>query len=124
MTKENNIPPFNLECALAGAPVVMRNGTIIKKVIYEEYANEQNQPVFAIDENYELTRHNLTGEFFTNKEESVCDLFMVHKTKTYWTNVYKSQDIYTTGDVFDTLEEAENCQSDGFVKTISFEMEI
>jgi hypothetical protein len=67
--------PFNLKKALAGEPVVTRNGLRVSEIhLFETYRN--NHPVVAVVEN-ELTRFNLDGKYWLrDTSDSTNDLFM------------------------------------------------
>jgi len=68
--------PFNLKKALAGEPVVTRNGLRVSEIhLFETYRN--NHPVVAVVEN-ELTRFNLDGKYWlSTMDKDIHDLFML-----------------------------------------------
>lgn len=129
MTDQNNTPagmkPFNLERALAGAPVVMRNGTKILEVLSPKSLSEKRQPVVCVNINESITTHCANGSYYHNSERPHdYDLFMLPETKTYWVNIYRANGIYVTGGLQDKLEDAENFKDRNWIKTISFEIDI
>jgi len=83
---------FNLEKALAGEPVVTRNG---KKVTDLKLFNTQKFfKLFGVIDD-DLESFNIEGHCLF-KEGHEHDLFMANGTKSIWVNVYKKQN----GEIF------------------------
>lgn len=84
-----NLKPFNLERALAGDPVVTRDGRKIIEII--KFNSDINHPIFALVENrINAEWRTLEGKYWDN-QESESDLFMIPIKKTYWINIYKNE---------------------------------
>lgn len=85
------LKPFNLERALAGDPVVTRDGRKVLEIM--KFSSPFLYPVMAlVEDKYNSTdseKFTIEGKLFTEKC-SDCDLFMATTKKTYWVNVYKS----------------------------------
>jgi len=116
--------PFNLEEALAGKPVVMRNGDKIKAVyLIKEFVK---QPLLVIpdyeDEGDPSQFMGEDGSFNLSGKESEWDLFMYEEPKTYYTNIYYSSTgkPYTGAQLFVSQEEAEEgiIKNSDYFKTI------
>jgi hypothetical protein len=119
--------PFNLERALAGEPVVTRDGKKVVEIIHlSSMRNERN--VLAVFENdCMLYTHNGTCIF---NEPHYSDLFMAteKEKKSVWVNVYedKFSDEFTLGIQHKTLESATNNirGNEDYIKTIQITNEI
>ena len=91
--------PFNLEEALAGKPVVTRDGKKVYDIFHlSSMRNERN--VLAIFE-YDcmLYRHDGTC-IFNSKEPHSSDLLMESEKKSIWVNVYEDRNgkLWVNGD--------------------------
>lgn len=131
MTDENqNTPvgmkPFNLESALAGAPVVMRNGRKVLEVLTPKSIKNKEQPVVCVNIKESITMHCTNGSYYySSVKPHEYDLFMLPQTKTFWVNVYKTHGAYATGGAHESIEEAQSTViGNDYVKTISFEVEL
>jgi hypothetical protein len=124
---EKELIPFNLERALAGDPIVTRDGRKVLQIAYFPIAAKDNQIVALIEHNEYLSHYHRDGSYYS--EKSAEDLFMAQKTKTYWVNIYKHENNKIhCGEVYSSKERAENSYFDYsshslFIKTISFEVE-
>lgn len=79
--------PFNLEKALAGEPVVTRDGREVTEIHYFK-TDQGDYPLIAvIDENQEAFTKD--GFFASSREECESDLFMKPKVVENWFNVYQ-----------------------------------
>lgn len=80
---------FDLERALAGEPVMTRDGRVMDEILFSKFL--KNKPVIGICRDSSLN-FNLDGTYWDNRESDV-DLFMVFKgkqePKTIWINVWK-----------------------------------
>ena len=85
--KEANMKPFNLEQALAGKPVITRDGTPVTE-IYHFKTTTEKQPVVGIIGG-SVCSFTETGHFYPDKEYSKNDLLMEVEKKTVWINLYQ-----------------------------------
>lgn len=81
-----NLIPFNLERALAGDPVVTREGKQVAEIHYFKTVNS----LYAVIDNLLISFYTC-GNYSLNKEYPD-DLFMAPKTKKLWIGVSKMQD--------------------------------
>jgi hypothetical protein len=116
--------PFNLEEALAGKPVVMRNGDRVKAIYFiKEFVK---RPVLAIpdyeDEGTDSQFVSENGSFNNDGKEYDWDLFMHEEPWVYYANVYKSNNgvVFVGSTLFDSKEDAESLPNKtiNYVKTI------
>jgi hypothetical protein len=107
--------PFDLQAAIAGAPIQFNDGQKLKFVAYVPEAKYNDHFVFL----------DASGHICSTSVTTV-HIFMSPVSKTYWVNVYASK----TGSLFfctpyDNEAAATqylNCV-DGYIKTISFEVD-
>ena len=116
--------PFDLEKAIAGHPLVTRDG---RKVLDFHYfkAAEIEFPIYALLEKGVVESYKING---MNLQESAShyDLLLAPLKKTYWVNVYRyGSEIQMGGSVYDCEQKANdaNDNSREKLKTISFEIE-
>jgi hypothetical protein len=103
---ENNLKPFNLQDALAGKPVVTRQG---KKVTQLHLFNTNTeQPLLGIIEgDKDIYTWNKDGIYFSHKDTSAFDLFMAPEKKSIWVNLYEYENGQLwVGCYYNSLEEA------------------
>lgn len=97
--------PFNLERALAGDPVVRRDGVKVSEVLRFRGGNIR-KPVAALSENGGFFLYYEDGKLYPNVID-LRDLFMVPKTKTVWVHLYGSpHQIFAGQLVFDDEQSA------------------
>lgn len=100
--------PFDLERALAGDPVVTRDGREIGEIYW--FRNpEIRSPVFAEIKTYnDVYRYSKDGKFATY--ETANDLFMAPKITSRWINIYKGMSgiIYSGSKLHESQELAIN----------------
>jgi hypothetical protein len=78
---------FNLERALAGEPVITRNGDEVYELV--KFDSLKNYPIVGVIGNL-LYRWTIDGkEFSHHSGKSSLDLFMKPKENALWVNVYK-----------------------------------
>ena len=77
--------PFDLEKALAGAPVVTRSGVPVSEVHYFETVTRQYK-VFAVVTG-EVQSYTESGRY-TRRVEHAFDLFMAPVKRVGWVNIY------------------------------------
>jgi len=125
--------PFDLEKALAGEPVVTRDGRPVKIAAYNPDANDYAQLLIWLDgDAYSCHRNGKR----TKCSESSLDLFMAEKPKVKkegWVNVFKSKYddktsiVKTSGKIYGMEEFALNRQNDCFpnhyIATVKIEWE-
>lgn len=82
--------PFDLEKALAGEPVVTRDGRPVTQVTKFDAPNDPNPVIAVIDG--DTQSFTLTGAYYSQSREHQYDLFMATKTvkKEGWVNLYKA----------------------------------
>ena len=120
--------PFNLERALAGDPVVTRDGREVLELYHFKHIKERNgyESIYALIENRdEPNVYFARGNYKDDDDASNYDLFMKSISKTYWMNVYKTPGGYQSGNIHPSEQEALNLASNdrSVIKTISFEIE-
>lgn len=113
--------PFNLEQALAGAPVMFRNGAAVDEVFYSKTL--KNQPIFSITSSY-IRQHNENGMFLVDDRESDYDLFMAPTKREGWLIKRKdnNNNLLSTM-IFDTEEAAKLALSGDQYEYIKIEWE-
>jgi hypothetical protein len=107
--------PFDLQAAIAGAPIQFNNGENLKFVAYVPEATFEDRFVFL----------DAVGNIRSWPDDNT-SIFMTPVTKTYWVNVYaiKSR-LPCFGIPFDNEAEAiqDADYTVGYIKTISFIIE-
>lgn len=78
--------PFNLEAALAGEPVVTRDGRDVTNLAYFPNVCSEHKIAGVLEECIETFTEE--GFFLDFNEESESDLFMKPKKRTVWVNLY------------------------------------
>lgn len=121
--------PFNLERAVAGDPLMTRDG---RKVIDFHYfeKNSMKHPFYFHCENeeYFLQAADIHGKIFFERE-SPYDLFMAPKVHTYWISIFKNEygKLFASPELFSSEIIAKGCSLCPspleFIKTISVEIE-
>jgi hypothetical protein len=110
---------FNLERALAGDPVITRNGKEVTQLAKFNIQRDKQCLIGVL--NHELERWTVDGNYFLSETESEQDLFMKPKENAIWINVYKKKDgfLYTTGVDYINEESAKaSIDKIGYLKTI------
>lgn len=121
---ENKMKPFNLEKALAGDPVICRNGKKVDELHYFKSADIKDDCqciVTVIDTVIRAARKTGLRNSFGKGEDDE-DLFMAPTTKKYYVNVYK----YDDGHIYlGVLKDDKPCpkSKSNYIKTIEFEIE-
>ena len=78
--------PFNLEQALAGAPVITREGTEVSRLFTVPEA-KPNSRLVAVLEDGEIATFNEGGRYYSMRDSSL-DLFMAPAKKEGWVVMY------------------------------------
>ena len=81
---------FNLERALAGEPVITRDGREVTQLAQFDMKQGKQCLIGVLD--YDLERWTVEGNYFLNKTEAQGDLFMKPKENAVWVNIYKDID--------------------------------
>ena len=107
--------PFDLKAALAGAPVVTRDGKAVKWIAHDPGAIESSRVIARIGNATGHEKFYESGQTW-NWTETQSDLFMAPVKREGWVNIYKTPsgvpyakcgDIHATED----LAEAENFEA-------------
>lgn len=103
--------PFNLQEALAGKPVVTRDGRPVKIAGYNPDARYCDKITGWVD-NISRDWSN-EGRYYISGESNF-DLFMASEKRTYWVNVYKKMGgFYESGQA---LHESEKIAKESIVR--------
>jgi hypothetical protein len=81
--------PFDLEKALAGEPVVTRDGQKIIEIHYFKYVKTKFPLVVHIENNSSVDHYTIKGKWTDDFVNEELDLFMDELEK--WVNVYHSK---------------------------------
>lgn len=111
--------PFDLQKALAGDPVVTRDGRKVTEVVHMKTARENESIVFVASGLCYATHLNGIIDTF----DSANDLFMAPKIvkKEGWINIYK--DSYSANRIYPSKEEADFFQDQERVSCIKIKWE-
>lgn len=96
--------PFDLQKALAGDPVITRDGNPVTQITF--FKDAMGDTIAGVVDGYvELWRED--GRFYS-MDSSEKDLFMAPKTKEGWINIYQTESgaWRTCGPVYDTEQQA------------------
>lgn len=78
-----NLKPFNLECALAGDPVVSKDGNTYTQFFHFSKSHNKHS-VYCVDKHYAICRFTENGCF-----EDIMKLYMAPNTKKLWIDINK-----------------------------------
>lgn len=98
------LKPFNLEQALAGAPVITRDGMRVIRLIELPEAKPKSRLVAVFEDGETATFHK-GGRYYSMRDSSL-DLFMATTKKEGWINVYNVHSLDVTGKNIYPTEEA------------------
>jgi hypothetical protein len=112
--KDKRMKPFNLEEALAGKPVVCRNGWEVTEIVYMPTVTGRLK-VFAVAHGV-VRAYDREGNFSTFTDTHELDLFMLEEKKSLWINLYNNE-----GDLFVTAYKTEVEAKDRGLSTLEFE---
>lgn len=118
--------PFNLEQALAGAPVITRDGTKVIRLFTVPEANPEHRLVAVFDDGRVDTLYE-NGKYY-EAQDYHNDLFMVPTKKEGYINICKDEHTehiaVNSTFVYRTKEEAEAVSGwSGYIATIKIEWE-
>ena len=99
--------PFDLQKALAGEPVVTRDGHKVIDIHYFEKVTGPYSIAAYVEGDDEFQMFTKKGNFQSRGETHFFDLFMDEPTK--WVNIYYNEHLnhVTTGAIYETEEEAQ-----------------
>lgn len=92
--------PFNLEAALAGAPVVTRAGVTVTQLT--RFSINSGPALRGVVDGVLISWYDDGGLCLGKKPVTALDLFMASTIKTGWVNVYPNGPCY----MYDTEDEA------------------
>ena len=117
---------FNLKEALAGKPVLCRNGELVTQLVEFKNTSAIHSLAGLCDDM--IKTWTIDGNYFTTgiSYPSDWDLFMAPEKKSCWVNVYETSDNHLwIGPGRNSLAEAlENKANDQYIKTIEITNEI
>lgn len=120
---------FNLEEYLKNPnkKVITRDGRSVRIICTNRL--DENYPVIALvkNEDYEMCyNYTIFGELYTDKNRDCeLDLFFVTEKKEGWINLFKINSAMTTGEIYNTEEEAKSAiaKSLVYISTVKIEWE-
>jgi hypothetical protein len=116
--------PFNLEKALAGDPVVTRDGQKVTGIYHFEKSKTGFPVIAHIEGKYGLDSYAINGKWTDGVLPHELDLFM-ESTEKYF-NVYRNGTDVWCGTICDTLEiateKADNITTGSFVTTLKIDL--
>lgn len=98
--------PFNLEEAIAGKPVITRNGSKVQELVFFNY-KELSEPILAKIAGRSVVLHFYRDGSYFKDDEHENDLFMADPER--WINIYWDENTKKSrdgGSMYDTEEEA------------------
>lgn len=118
--------PFDLQRAIAGEPLITRDGKDVVWGAYNPKALDSQRICVWVGEFARLYYEN--GKMWSN-EENTLDLFMKPKKVTMWKNWFKSlldEKPFSTGKDYETREEAVNAGKEkrNFIDAFPTEIEL
>lgn len=116
---------FNLDEYLRNPtrPIVTRDGRSVRIICSDR--NNNTYPIVAlVGENEEVQTYTRIGQYFIN-HQSPYDLFFAPEKKEGWVNLFKINSTITTGEVYNTKEEAKSAVvgSSIYISTVKVEWE-
>ena len=120
---------FNLDEYLKNPnkKVITRDGRSVRIICTNRL--DENYPVIALvkNEDYEMCyNYTIFGELYTDKNRDCeLDLFFVTEKKEGWINLFKINSAMTTGEIYNTEEEAKSAiaKSLVYISTVKIEWE-
>lgn len=80
--------PFNLEEALAGKPVVTKDGTKVEEIVAFRSSSISQYPVMAVI-NGGIETYTREGYYHNDRREHPKDLCMAPETQEAWVNIFR-----------------------------------
>lgn len=116
---------FDLEKAIAGEPVVTRNGSPVRILCTDRVGDQY--PIVALirDDNYDTIVSYTKEGFIHLDKEAANDLFMATKKKEGWINVYITEDGYAeiNATIYLSKEKALQNRRSGFLGACTTKIE-
>ena len=114
--------PFDLEKALAGEPVVTRDGRTVTEIHhFKTMRSDCEFSLFAVVDG-DVKSYLPDGRWSSSGGNSPRDLFMAPVKRQAWTNVFETPSgaIFTSGGCYDSNEKAEKAimGAEHYVKTM------
>jgi hypothetical protein len=108
---------FNLQEALAGKPVISREGKQVTQLHLFNINESSTYSLFGVVDN-DIQSFTKDGKWDKNSNEGSRDLFM--EPEVAYVNVYKGCGGYTLGTLYTTREEAETManKDKDYIKTV------
>lgn len=118
MSIPSGCKPFDLERALAGDPVVTRNGRPVTQLVKFDAAGGIYEVYGVVGASVESWR--VDGRYSAGGEECVYDIFMAPKKRTVWVNLYPDRRTFW----YDSEERADGCPGDDRIGNRAWPVEI
>lgn len=121
----DKLKPFDLTAALAGAPVVTRDGRKVLQIAHFPKMNSSHEVIAAIDGIEYVQCFGKSG-VVSDCIGFKTDLFMAPVKRTVWVNMYRSDDdLYGADEIFNSKHDAEETAKgdDGYFGTYLIEIE-
>lgn len=120
--EEKKLKSFNLELALQGHPVCTRDGRKVTEIHYFKTLDDSYPPVISVI-NGIFYSYCKNGKFYFIEQLCELDLFLTSTKIKKWINIYKNENTYRIGCVYETKEEAIKNKTDRYIKTIAIEFD-
>lgn len=123
-----SLKPFDLEKALAGDPVITRDGNrVLELHLFKSLKLNDNLLVVIDDNSYKTLSYYPNGKF--RLERNSCeDLFMAHQSKTFWVNVYGNfiTNCIWLGSLYSSEDDAKHYSilEQDYIKTMQINIEV
>lgn len=130
LLKNKKMKPFNLEEALAGKPVITRDGKKVTHIRYFPELEGKSEPVSGVVDNESIETFSSDGKYVPSSTTPFdYDLFMDVEKVSGYVNVYQSSTlekvIYLGSGFYKTYQEARsNGKGTDYIKTIPIEFEL
>ena len=119
--KKLNLKEFDLEAAKSGKPVCTRDGANVRIICFDTKCDTPIIALVTTDNGEEITFDYFIDGTFANIENHDNDLMMLPVKKEGQVNVYNLDNIYSTGRVYSSKEEAEKQKDINCIATIKIE---
>lgn len=104
---------FDLERALAGDPVITRDGRKVLQLVYFSMAEKESKILALLEIGGSPASFFKDGKYIAGEEHDV-DLFMAHKTKKLWIAISKEADEKNHRKCSHAFSSIEECKRYGF----------
>lgn len=116
--------PFDLEKALAGEPVITRDGKKATEVVFLKTADDLYVVIAVVDG--KVLSYTKDGKYWASKSADQNDLFMAPKKVKGWMNVYttiRDSAVASSSAVYKTRKDADVNATSGRLACIEVEFE-